>query len=84
MEDDLKILKVEYLSNHSLDPPQILNLSSRDQTRKLEETSEEISSVALLSPACFQYFQNASMCSKSIYESELMEKEETSIQFILM
>ena len=53
MEDDLKILKVEYLSNHSLDPPQILNLSSRDQTRKLEETSEEISSVALLSPACF-------------------------------
>ena len=31
MEDDLKILKVEYLSNHSLDPPQILNLSSGDQ-----------------------------------------------------
>jgi hypothetical protein len=31
MEDDLKILKVEYLINHSSDPPQILNLSSGDQ-----------------------------------------------------
>ena len=28
MEDDLKILKVEYLSHHSSDHPQILNLSS--------------------------------------------------------
>ena len=27
MEDDLKILKVEHLSNHLLDPTQILNLS---------------------------------------------------------
>ena len=27
MEDDLKILKVEYLSNHWSDLPQILNLS---------------------------------------------------------
>jgi hypothetical protein len=27
MEDDLKILKVEYLNNHSSDPPQILNLN---------------------------------------------------------
>ena len=34
MEDNLKILKVEYLSNHSLDPPQILNLSSEDQTKQ--------------------------------------------------
>ena len=33
MEDDLKILKVEYLSNHSSDPPQILNLSLGDQTK---------------------------------------------------
>jgi hypothetical protein len=33
MEDDLKIFKVEYLSNHSSDPPQILNLSSWDQTK---------------------------------------------------
>ena len=31
MEDDLKILKVEYL-NHLLDPTQILNLSLYDQT----------------------------------------------------
>ena len=30
MEDDLKILKVEYLSNHWSDLPQILNLSSGD------------------------------------------------------
>jgi hypothetical protein len=30
MEDDLKILKVEYLSNHLLDPTQILNLSLVD------------------------------------------------------
>ena len=33
MEDDLKILKIEYLSNHWSDFPQILNLSSRDQTK---------------------------------------------------
>ena len=32
MEDDLKILKVEYLSNHLLDHTQILNLSWDDQT----------------------------------------------------
>ena len=31
MEDDLKILKVEYLSNNLLDPTQILNLSLDDQ-----------------------------------------------------
>ena len=32
MEDNLKILKVEYLSNHLLDHAQILNLSLDDQT----------------------------------------------------
>ena len=32
MEDDLKVLKVEYLSNHLLDKTQILNLSLDDQT----------------------------------------------------
>ena len=32
MEDDLKILKVEYLSTNLLDPTQILNLSLDDQT----------------------------------------------------
>ena len=31
MEDDLKILKVEYLRNHLLDHTQILNLSWDDQ-----------------------------------------------------
>ena len=33
MEDDLKIFKVEYLSKHSSDTPQILNLTSGDQTK---------------------------------------------------
>ena len=33
MEDNLKILKVEYLSNHWLDFPQILNLRKGDQTK---------------------------------------------------
>ena len=91
IEDDLKILKVEYLRNCSLDHTQILNLSLDDQTIvwkilqmkttsngrqpknmeyisnncmdcdirdlrvKLEENSEEILSVALLSPACLNY-----------------------------
>jgi hypothetical protein len=32
MEDDLKILKVEYLNNRSLDHTHILNLSLKDQT----------------------------------------------------
>ena len=32
MEDDLKILKVEYLSNHLLDRTQISKLSLNDQT----------------------------------------------------
>ena len=86
MEDNLQILKVEYLSNHFLDHTQILDLSLNDQpyftnpqnedyfwwkmTSKLveyefwvlrgkfEENSEEIPSVALLSPACsFHLFQ---------------------------
>ena len=33
MEEDLKILKVEYLSNFWSDLPQILNLSLGDQTK---------------------------------------------------
>ena len=33
MEDNLKILKVEYLRNHLLDYTQILNLSLDDQTK---------------------------------------------------
>ena len=32
MEDDLKILKVEYLCNHLLDHGQILNLNVDDHT----------------------------------------------------
>ena len=77
MEDDLKILEVECLSNHLLDLTQTLNLGLDDQTifqksskwrrtsnwsvynltnEFLEENSEEISSVALLSPACFVVF----------------------------
>ena len=33
MEDNLKILKVEYLSNYLLDLPQLLNLILGDQTK---------------------------------------------------
>ena len=33
MEEDLEIWKIEYLSNHWSDLPQILNLSSGDQTK---------------------------------------------------
>ncbi len=33
MEEDLKIIKVEYLSNYWSDPPQILNLSLEDLTK---------------------------------------------------
>ena len=33
MEEDLKILKVQYLSNHWMDFPQILNLSLGDQAK---------------------------------------------------
>ena len=33
MEQDLKISKIEYLSNHLSDLPQILNLSLGDQTK---------------------------------------------------
>ena len=33
MRDDLKVLKVKYISNHWSDLPKILNLSLVDQTR---------------------------------------------------
>ena len=52
-EDNLKLLKVEYLSNHCID---------RDLwvlRGKLEENPEEILSVALLSPACLYFFLGA-------------------------
>ena len=39
MEDDLKILKLEYLSNRWSDLPQLLNLSLWDQT-KIENLPE--------------------------------------------
>ena len=42
MEDDLKILKVEYLSNHWLDFPQILNLSLVDQTKITNARKEDV------------------------------------------
>ena len=32
MEDDIKILRMEYLSDRLLDPTQMLNLSLDDQT----------------------------------------------------
>jgi hypothetical protein len=45
MEDDLKLLNVDYLSNHLSDVIQILNLSLGDQTKvyrslKLKTTSK--------------------------------------------
>ena len=49
MEDDLKILKVEYSSNNCMDSDFLVLRG------KLEENQEEISSVALLSPACLKY-----------------------------
>ena len=64
MEDDLKILKVEYLSNHCMD---CLSWVLRG---KLEGNSEEISSVALLSPACSSFYQGF---VKQIYLSPLLE-----------
>jgi hypothetical protein len=51
MEDDLKILKLDYRSNHCKDCDVWVHRG------KLEENSEEISSVALLSSACFYFFQ---------------------------
>ena len=42
MEDDLKILKVEYLSNHWSDFPQILNLSLVDQTKITNTQKEDV------------------------------------------
>ena len=48
MEDDLqwkatsKYLKVEYLINHSLDFPQILNLGSGDQTNKNTQNEDDL------------------------------------------
>ena len=37
MEEELKILKAEYLSNQWLDFPKILNLSLGDQTKIIKE-----------------------------------------------
>ena len=36
MEDDLKILKVEYLSNYLLDHTQLLNFTFSDQSKLLK------------------------------------------------
>ena len=57
-EDNLKILKVDYLSNHLFDLTEILNLSFIKpwlifHRGNSKENLEEISSVALLSPACY-------------------------------
>ena len=41
MEDDLKIFKVEYLSNHWLDLPQTLNLRSGDKIKNKHAWNEE-------------------------------------------
>ena len=41
MEDDIKILKVEYLNKHWSDLPQILNFSTGDQTKIKNAWNEE-------------------------------------------
>ena len=41
MEDDLKILKIEYLSSQWSDLPQSLNLSTGDQTKVKEGLNED-------------------------------------------
>jgi hypothetical protein len=41
MEDELKILNVEYLSNHWLDLPYILKLCSGDQTKLKNAWNED-------------------------------------------
>ena len=41
MEDDLKILKVEYLSNPRSDLTQILNLGSEEQTKIQNDFNED-------------------------------------------
>jgi hypothetical protein len=41
MEDDLKILKVEYLSNRWLDLPKNLDLSSGDQIKVKNAWNED-------------------------------------------
>jgi hypothetical protein len=67
IEDDLKTLKVEYLSNNLLDHTQICNLSLDEQTTfykyfKLTQPHMDddlkILSAALLSPACFLFFKD--------------------------
>ena len=41
MEDDLKISKVEYLSNHLLDHTQILNLNLGHQSKVIKYFNED-------------------------------------------
>jgi hypothetical protein len=48
MEDNLKMLKLEYFSNCFLDHTQILNLNTQYE----DDLQMEILSVAQLSPAC--------------------------------
>ena len=42
MEDDLKILKVEYLSNHQSDYAQISNLDTGDQIKFKNAWNEDV------------------------------------------
>ena len=54
MEDKLQISKMKYLSNHCMDRD--LRVLRGNLEENSEKNSEEISSVALLSPACFPVF----------------------------
>ena len=62
MEEDLKVLNIEYLSNQWWYLTQVSNYVIFKFLRgKLEENSEEISSVALLSPACSSVLSESSI-----------------------
>ena len=71
MEDDLKILKVEYLSNLLLDLTQILNLSLYDQTifyksltwrRPSMEDDLKVSKLEYFSNRLFDHTQILNLC----------------------
>ena len=67
MEDDLKILKVEYLSKHLLGHTQFLNLSLDDQTRFYKSLMKKTSNG-------FIYFQTVYI--KMIHSSLLAQYPE--------
>jgi hypothetical protein len=95
VEDDLKILKVEYLSNHWLDLPQILNCSLGDQT-KIDncfkwrqppmEDDLKIIKVEYLSNHCSDLpnILNLSLVDQTNIENSLKWKQQPTTDWILL